>query len=63
MRRRDEGTIVQVGSALAYRSIPWQSAYCASKFATRGLTDSLRSELLHEKSGIRISKGLVGVSS
>jgi NAD(P)-dependent dehydrogenase (short-subunit alcohol dehydrogenase family) len=55
MRRRDEGTIVQVGSALAYRSIPWQSAYCASKSAIRGFTDSLRSELLHEKSSIRVS--------
>jgi GH15 family glucan-1,4-alpha-glucosidase/NAD(P)-dependent dehydrogenase (short-subunit alcohol dehydrogenase family) len=55
MRRQNEGTIVQVGSALAYRSIPWQSAYCASKSAVRGFTDSLRSELLHEKSGIRIS--------
>ena len=42
MRPRDEGTIVQIGSALAYRSIPLQSAYCAAKAAVRGFTDSLR---------------------
>lgn len=48
MMPRKQGTIVQVGSALAYRSIPLQSAYCASKSAIRGFTDSLRSELLHE---------------
>lgn len=45
---RRDGVIVQVGSALAYRSIPLQSAYCASKHAIRGFTDSLRSELLHD---------------
>jgi len=50
MGSRDRGTIVQVGSALAYRSIPLQSAYCASKAAIRGFTDSLRSELLHDRS-------------
>ncbi|MGC4116866.1 MAG: SDR family oxidoreductase [Myxococcales bacterium] len=44
MRERDEGTIIQIGSALAYRSIPLQSAYCAAKAAIRGFTDSLRSE-------------------
>lgn len=55
MRARDAGTIVQIGSALAYRSIPLQSAYCASKAAIRGFTDSLRSELLHERSGIRVT--------
>ncbi|MGA0597521.1 SDR family oxidoreductase [Enterovirga sp. CN4-39] len=55
MRPADRGTIVQVGSALAYRSIPLQSAYCAAKAAVRGFTDSLRSELLHEKSGIRLT--------
>jgi NAD(P)-dependent dehydrogenase (short-subunit alcohol dehydrogenase family) len=44
MRRRDRGTIVQIGSALAYRSIPLQSACCASKAAIRAFTDSLRSE-------------------
>ncbi|MGP3697146.1 SDR family oxidoreductase [Rhodobacter sp. NSM] len=55
MRPRDRGTILQIGSALAYRSIPLQSAYCAAKAAARGFTDSLRSELLHEKSRIRLT--------
>src|SRR5204863_8818612 len=55
MRQRDRGTIVQVGSALAYRSIPLQSAYCASKAAIRGFTDSLRSELLHDGSSVRLT--------
>jgi NAD(P)-dependent dehydrogenase (short-subunit alcohol dehydrogenase family) len=55
MRSRDAGTIVQVGSALAYRSIPLQAAYCAAKAAVRGFTDSLRSELLHEGSHVRLS--------
>jgi len=55
MRTRNSGTIVQVGSALSYRAIPLQSAYCASKFAIRGFTDSLRSELLHDKSRIRLT--------
>ena len=55
MGPRDRGTIVQVGSALAYRSIPLQSAYCASKAAIRGFTDSLRSELLHDRSGVRLT--------
>jgi short-subunit dehydrogenase len=55
MRRRESGTIVQIGSALAYRSIPLQSAYCAAKFAVRGFTDSLRTELLHEGSRIRLT--------
>jgi NAD(P)-dependent dehydrogenase (short-subunit alcohol dehydrogenase family) len=55
MRAAGEGTIVQIGSALAYRSIPLQSAYCASKAAIRGFTDSLRCELAHEKSRIRIT--------
>ena len=55
MQRRNRGTIVQIGSALAYRSIPLQSAYCAAKAAVRGFTDSLRSELLHEGSGIRLT--------
>jgi len=54
MRSRNTGTIVQVGSALAYRAIPLQSAYCAAKFAVRGFTDSLRSELISERSGIRL---------
>jgi short-subunit dehydrogenase len=48
MRPRNHGTIVQVGSALSYRAIPLQSAYCGAKFAIRGFTDSLRSELLHD---------------
>ncbi|MFC1456552.1 SDR family oxidoreductase [Microvirga arabica] len=55
MRERDRGTIVQIGSALSHRSIPLQSAYCAAKFAVRGFTDSLRSELHHEGSGIRLT--------
>jgi len=55
MRRQHAGTIVQVGSALAYRSIPLQSAYCGAKAAARGFTDSLRSELIHEKSPIRLT--------
>jgi NADP-dependent 3-hydroxy acid dehydrogenase YdfG len=45
MRPRNRGTIVQVGSALAYRAIPLQAPYCGAKFAIRGFTDSLRSEL------------------
>ena len=55
MRAQDRGSIVQVGSALAYRAIPLQSPYCACKFAIRGFTDSLRAELLHDRSGIRLS--------
>ena len=55
MRPRNRGTIVQVGSALAYRSIPLQAPYCAAKFAIRGFTDSLRSELLHEGSAVHLT--------
>jgi len=55
MLPRDSGTIVQVGSALAYRSIPLQSAYCAAKHAIVGFTDSLRSELIHEGSHVRLT--------
>src|SRR5947209_14540551 len=55
MRARDRGTIVQVGSALAYRSIPLQSAYCAAKHAMVGFTDSLRCELIHDKSRVRLT--------
>ncbi|MBE1161548.1 SDR family oxidoreductase [Dyella acidiphila] len=55
MRLRNRGCIVQVGSALAYRAIPLQSAYCASKFAVRGFTDSLRVELMHERSRVHIT--------
>ncbi|MFC1432150.1 SDR family oxidoreductase [Streptacidiphilus sp. N1-3] len=53
MRPRDAGTIVQVGSALAYRGIPLQTAYCGSKHAIQGFNEALRCELLHERSGIR----------
>jgi NAD(P)-dependent dehydrogenase (short-subunit alcohol dehydrogenase family) len=55
MRRRNRGTIVQVGSALSYRAIPLQSAYCASKHAVRGFTDSLRCELMHEGSRVHVT--------
>ena len=55
MRRRDEGTIVQVGSALAYRGIPLQSAYCGSKHAIQGFTESVRTELFHDDSGVQLS--------
>lgn len=55
MKPRNRGMIVQCGSALSYRGIPLQSAYCGSKFAIRGFTDSVRAELLHEKSKVRIS--------
>jgi NAD(P)-dependent dehydrogenase (short-subunit alcohol dehydrogenase family) len=55
MRPRDAGTIVQVGSALAYRGIPLQSAYCGAKHAIRGFTDSLRTELMHVGSNVQIT--------
>lgn len=55
MLPRDRGTIVQVGSALAYRSIPLQSAYCAAKHAIIGFTDSLRCELIHDQSNVRLT--------
>ena len=55
MRRRDRGIIIQVGSALAYRSVPLQAAYCGAKAAIRGFTDSLRCELLHEDSNVRLT--------
>jgi len=54
MREANCGTIIQVGSALSYRAIPLQSAYCGAKFAVRGFTESIRSELLHSGSGIRL---------
>lgn len=54
MKIRDRGVIVQAGSALAYRGIPLQSAYCAAKHAIQGFCDSLRPELLHEGSGVRV---------
>jgi short-subunit dehydrogenase len=55
MRADGRGTIVQVGSALAYRGIPLQSAYCASKHAVQGFNDSLRAELLHDCPGVKLS--------
>ena len=54
MKPRDRGAIVQVGSALAYRGIPLQSAYCAAKHAIQGFHDSLRSELIHDGSRVRV---------
>ncbi|HEY3976723.1 MAG TPA: SDR family oxidoreductase [Streptosporangiaceae bacterium] len=55
MKPRDHGTIVQVGSALGERSIPLQSAYCGAKHAINGFTESVRCELMHEGSGVRIT--------
>jgi NAD(P)-dependent dehydrogenase (short-subunit alcohol dehydrogenase family) len=55
MLPRDRGTIVQVGSALAYRAIPLQAPYCAAKHAIRGFTDSLRTELLHQGSNVHVT--------
>ncbi len=52
---RDRGTIVQVGSALGYRAIPLQSAYCGAKHAINGFTESVRTELLHDHSNVRIT--------
>lgn len=54
MSRRDEGTIIQVGSALAYRGIPAQSAYCGAKHAINGFTESVRSELISQDSNVHI---------
>jgi NAD(P)-dependent dehydrogenase (short-subunit alcohol dehydrogenase family) len=55
MRPRREGRIIQIGSALAYRGLPLQAAYCGAKHAMRGFSDSLRSELMHEKSGVTVT--------
>jgi len=55
MKPRDRGTIVQVGSALAYRGIPLQSAYCGAKHATQGFNEALRCELFHERSQVRVT--------
>lgn len=55
MKPRDRGVIVQVGSALAYRSIPLQAPYCGAKAAIRGFTDSIRCELLHDRSGVHLT--------
>lgn len=55
MLPRDRGTIIQIGSALSYRSIPLQSAYCAAKHAINGFTDSLRCELYHDHSNVHVT--------
>jgi short-subunit dehydrogenase len=55
MLPRDKGSIILVGSALAYRGIPLQSAYCGSKHAIQGFFDSLRAELVHDKSNVRVT--------
>lgn len=55
MRTRNRGTIVNVGSALGYRSVPLQSIYCGAKFAIRGFTDSLRSEIIHDKLDVHLT--------
>ena len=55
MKARDRGTIVQVGSALAYRGIPLQSAYCGAKHAIQGFHEALRCELLHDKSKVQVT--------
>jgi NAD(P)-dependent dehydrogenase (short-subunit alcohol dehydrogenase family) len=55
MRPRDRGTIVQVGSALAYRGIPLQAPYCAAKHALKGFTEALRTELLHDRSNVHVT--------
>lgn len=56
MRPRDRGCIIQVGSALAYRGIPLQAAYCASKHAIQGFTESVRTELIHNHSNIHVGQ-------
>jgi short-subunit dehydrogenase len=56
MRARDAGVVCNVGSALAHRSIPLQSAYCGAKFATRGFTEAVRAELLHDGSAVRVTQ-------
>jgi short-subunit dehydrogenase len=55
MRTRNRGTIVNVGSALGYRSVPLQSVYCGAKFAIRGFTDSLRSEIIHDRLKVHLT--------
>jgi NADP-dependent 3-hydroxy acid dehydrogenase YdfG len=55
MRPRNRGSIVCVGSALAYRSVPLQSVYCGAKFAIRGFLDALRSELYHDKVNVTLT--------
>ena len=56
MRPRDRGVIVQVGSALAYRAVPLQAAYCGAKHAIEGFSEALRCELLHDGSGVRVTR-------
>jgi NADP-dependent 3-hydroxy acid dehydrogenase YdfG len=56
MRPRNRGTVVQVGSALAHRANPMQAAYCGAKHAIEGFTESLRCELLHDGSGVRVTQ-------
>ena len=55
MRRRKSGTILNVGSALAYRSVPLQAIYCGAKSAIRGFTDSLRSEIIHDGDNVHLT--------
>jgi short-subunit dehydrogenase len=55
MVARDRGKVVQVGSALSYRAIPLQAAYCGAKFGIRGFTDSIRTELMHDKSRVQMT--------
>lgn len=55
MRTRNRGTIVNVGSALGYRSVPLQSIYCGAKFAVRGFTDALRSEIIHDRLNVHLT--------
>jgi short chain dehydrogenase len=55
MRPRDRGVVVQVGSSLAYRGIPLQAPYCGAKHAIQGFTESLRCELLHDGSNVRLT--------
>jgi short-subunit dehydrogenase len=55
MMPRDEGTIIQIGSAVSYRPIPLQSAYCAAKAAARAFTSSLKTELIHENSNVKVT--------
>ena len=55
MRAANHGTVVSIGSALAYHGLPLQAAYCGAKFAIRGFMESLRSELIHERSRVRLS--------
>ena len=57
MRQRNRGTIVNVGSALSYRAVPLQAAYCGAKFAVRGFTDAVRCEILHDGLAVHLTMG------